>query len=125
MLKRFTSALMAAFLLGTLLTGAATARDARKCRMRGMHDCCRAMLHNSRAPELGVARLCCIVQRPQPTPARTNFTFRFSPDAAQMPRPDATQATPPAAVTHARVYSPPFQPSHSPPAYIQNLALLI
>src|SRR2546423_2009251 len=121
MLKRFTSALMAALLLGTLLAGAATARGARACRMRGMHDCCRAMRQTERAPELGATLFCCIVQHPQPAPARTNFTFNFSPDAAQMPHPDAAQTTPPAAVARAHAYSPPFQPSHSPPAYIQNL----
>jgi hypothetical protein len=125
MLRRFTSALTAALLLCTLLTGAATARNARKCSMRGMHDCCRELRQTQRAPELGAARLCCIVQRPQPAPARTNFTFRFSPDAAKMPRPGAEQTTPLASVAHARAYSPPFQPSHSPPAYIQHLALLI
>jgi hypothetical protein len=116
---------MALLLLGAALAGAATRRDGRECRMPGMHDCCRKAHSSGRTPEAAAARLCCLVNCPRPAPTGTNFTFRSSSEAAPMPRPPAAQTPGLPAAARARAYAPPFQPSHSPPAYIQHLALLI
>lgn len=130
MLRRFTSGLMTAALLCTLLGGAAFARGSGgECRMpgmSGMHACCKRARAKRNTPALGAARLCCLARLPERTPAGTNFTFNASPDASTSPRPAATAETPNAR-THARAraYSPPFQPTHSPPAYIQHSAFLI
>jgi hypothetical protein len=121
---------MAAVLLCTLLGGAAFARGAGgECRMsgaNGKHACCKRARTKRREPALGAARLCCLVNLPERTPAGTNFTFNASADASTSPRPAAAAETPNVRPhAHARVYSPPFQPSHSPPAYIQHSAFLI
>ena len=130
MLRRFTSGLMAAVVLCALLGGAAFARGAGgECRMSGAggkHACCKRARSKRRAPVLGAARLCCLVNTPEQTPAGANFTFNASADASTSPRPAAAAETPNARPhAHARAYSPPFQPSHSPPAYIQHSAFLI
>lgn len=116
---------MALLLLGASLAGAATRREGRECRMAGMHDCCRKAHSGERTPEAVAARLCCLVNCPEPAPAGTNFTFRPSSEAAPTPRPPAAQTPCLPAAARARAYAPPFQPAHSPPAYIQHLALLI
>ena len=121
---------MTAVLFCTLLGGAALARGAGgECRMSGMggaHACCKRARSKRRAPAVDAARLCCLVKWPEPAPASTNFTFNASADAGTSPRPaDAAQAPGLRPAALARVYSPPFQPSHSPPAYIQHSAFLI
>jgi hypothetical protein len=128
MLKRFTSGLMTAALFGALLGGAAFARGG-ECRMPGMsstHACCKRARSKASAPGLSAVLPCCLVNLPQPTPASTNFTFSASADASTSPRPAVATETPALRpVAHARDYSPPFQPAHSPPAYIQHSAFLI
>ena len=130
MLRRFTSGLTAAVLLCTMLGGAAFARGAGgECNMPGMsgkHACCKRARTKMRAPVAGAARLCCFVKLPEQTPANTNSAFKASTDASTSPRPSAKAETP-SLQTHARVrvYSQPFQLSHSPPAYIQHSAFLI
>ena len=121
---------MTAVLLCTLLGGAAFARGSRgECGMSGMsgkHACCKRARTKGRAPVVGAARLCCLVKLPEQTPANTNFAFKPSADASTSPRPAAAAETPnTGSPAHARVYSPPFQLSHSPPAYIQHSAFLI
>lgn len=130
MLRRFTSGLMTAALLCTLLSGAAFARGAGgECRMsgaNGRHACCKRARSKRPAPVVGAARLCCLVNLPEQTPAGNNFTFNASADAGTSPRPAAAAGTPNARPrSRTRAYSPPFQSSHSPPAYIQHSAFLI
>jgi hypothetical protein len=130
MLKRITSGLMTTVLFAALAGGAAFARGPRgECRMPGMsgaHSCCRAALSKRRAQRSADVPPCCLVNYPQPAPANSNFSFNASADASTSPRPAAAAETPsPRAFADARDYSPPFQPSHSPPAYIQHSAFLI
>jgi hypothetical protein len=130
MLRRFTSGLMTAVLFGTLACGGAFARGgARECPMPGMsgkHSCCKLAHSKARTPALNAARLCCLVNWPEPAPTGTNFTFNASADASTSPRPVVATETPTLRpVARARDYSPPFQPAHSPPAYIQHSAFLI
>jgi hypothetical protein len=128
MLRTLTSGLirllLTATLLGALAGSAAAHRD--ECPMAGMHDCCKkARQKQQDAPGVEAARLCCIVNCSQPAPTGTNFTFQSSPGAANTPQPRATQAPSAPAATQSREYSPPFQPSHSPPVYIRHAAFLI
>jgi len=116
---------MIVLLTSTLLAGASARRDGRECPMRAVHDCCKKAHTPSRSPDMAAARLCCLVNCPQPAPTGTNFTFRYSSDSNTSPRPTVARASNIAYAATARAYAPPFQPSHSPPAYIQNLALLI
>ena len=116
---------MALMLLGATLAGAATRRDAHECPMPGMHDCCKRARSAGRTPEAAAARLCCLVNCPQPAPAGTNFTLRSPSNATPTPQAPAARTPNLPAPARPRAYAPPFQPSHSPPAYIQHLALLI
>ena len=130
MLRRFTSGLLAAVLFGTLLSGAAFARGAGgECRMSGMsraHSCCKRARTNRSATTVAGVPPCCLVKLPLPAPARTCFNFNASADANTSPRPAAAAAAPILRPdTRARLYAPPFHPSHSPPAYIQHSAFLI
>jgi hypothetical protein len=130
MLKRFTSGLMTAALFGALLGVVPFARDGGgdcpMARTGRTHDCCKRALSKGRANASPAARLCCLVNCPRPAPTGANFTFRTAADASTSPRPAATAQTPRLPQqTHSRDYSPPFQPSHSPPAYIQHAAFLI
>jgi hypothetical protein len=122
MLRRFASALLVLPLLGAAVVGAATRLAAHGCPMPGRHDCCKRA--HSTAPAVAAGMICCLADRPQSAPARTNFTLRAPSDAG--PAPNAAARTPALkASAQPRAYAPPFQPSHSPPAYIQHLALLI
>jgi hypothetical protein len=135
MARRFTQGLtrllLAAALLSTMsgavAASASSPRGGRAaCPMSRLHGCCKRARQNLRAPGVApAARLCCIVNCPQPAPAGANFTLQPSNGAATDPRPPATPATPATAAEHARAYAPPFKPSHSPPAYIRHAAFLI
>ncbi|MDQ3745310.1 MAG: hypothetical protein M3444_13085 [Acidobacteriota bacterium] len=131
MLRRFASALLVLLLLGAAVAGAATRRRGHECRMPAGHDCCKRArsdghLQNDGHIQNDVAPPpCCLVNSPQPAPAGTNFTLRPPSDAGPAPQPPAAQTPCLHASKRARAYAQPFQPSHSPPAYIQHLALLI
>lgn len=125
MLRRLATALTALVLLGATFAGAAVRGERHSCPMPGLHDCCKRARSAERTPEVSAARLCCLVNCPQPAPAPTNFTFRSPSNAPPAPRTHAARTPGLPALTLARACAPPFQPTHSPPAYIQHLALLI
>ena len=121
-----TRLLLAATLLCTMLgAGFAAPRGRAECPMSRMHGCCKKARQNRTAPGVGAARLCCVVNCPQPAPAGTGFTLQSSPGTASAPRPPSAHVPPAQVFERAAAYSPPFQPSHSPPAYIQHAAFLI
>jgi hypothetical protein len=133
MSRRFTGGLTRALLATALLcamAGGAAAAAVRggaraECPLMRLHDCCKRALRNRDARELAPARLCCVVNTPQPAPTGANYTFQPKPGAANASRPPATHAAPGRTAEHARAYAPPFRPSHSPPAYIRHAAFLI
>ena len=113
-------------LAGTALAGAGAHHGAGECRMHGMEDCCEVAMRHSDAPEVQAARLCCLVNCREPgSPGRT-FNAPSAPEgAAASPRPAAVQAQDFLVVPPAPAYASPPHSSHSPPAYIKHLALLI
>jgi hypothetical protein len=132
MLGRLTKILarltLAAALVGTTAAASLAApRGGRaECPMSRAHGCCKKSRRNGRpASAAPAARLCCVTNYPQPAPTGGSFTLRPSPGTASTPRPPATPAHAAPVAEHARAYAPPFQPSHSPPAYIQHAAFLI
>ena len=125
MLRRFASALLVLLLLGAAVAGAATRRRGHECRMPAGHDCCKRARSKGDMQTDVAPPPCCLVNSPQPAPAGTNFTLRPPSDAGPAPQPPAAQTPCLHASTRARANAQPFQPSHSPPAYIQHLALLI
>jgi hypothetical protein len=130
MLRKLTHGLMALLLAATAMLGAidgvaAMHGNEHECPMQGMHDCCKRARQQSNAPGVAAARLCCVVNCQQSAPTGTSFNFQSSPAAANTPRPPVAQVPDARAFAQAREYSPPFHPSHSPPAYILHTAFLI
>jgi hypothetical protein len=118
--------LAAALLVTTAGAGAAARGGARvECPMSRAHACCKMARQKRRASGVAPVRLCCVENFPQPAPTGSNFTFHSSPGAANGPRPSAGQAPNATAAMPPREYSPPFTPSHSPPAYVRHAAFLI
>jgi hypothetical protein len=129
MLRRFTHVLTALLLAATTMLGATGSAAAHgrehECPMRGMHDCCKRAREKSNAPGVKAARLCCVVNCQQSAPTGSSFNFQPSPGATNTTRPSLSHMPAAHALAHAREYSPPFHPSHSPPAYIRHTAFLI
>lgn len=117
--------------LGAGLVAGAGAHECPMAEMHGMSemggmDCCKlARMQGEATPEVTAARLCCMLNCPQPAP--TN-----SVNSQPISAPSIVPAHPAAAFLRAllpsetaRNTSPPLHSSNSPPAYIQHLALLI
>ncbi|HEX8560308.1 MAG TPA: hypothetical protein VF668_19585 [Pyrinomonadaceae bacterium] len=127
--KGLTRLLLVAALFAAM-TGVAFAatssRGRAECPMSRLHACCKkARQKRDSARVAPAARLCCVVNCPQPAPAGAAYTVRPSHGEASDPRPPASAAPAAPRFERARAYAPPFQPSHSPPAYIQHAAFLI
>ncbi|HEY0172216.1 MAG TPA: hypothetical protein VGB98_14420 [Pyrinomonadaceae bacterium] len=126
--KVLTRLLLAATLVGaTAAASLAAPRGGRaECPMSRAPGCCKKARRNARPTSAAPsARLCCVTNYPQPAPTVGSFTLRPAYGAASAPRTPATPPPATAAAEHARAYAPPFQPTHSPPAYIQHAAFLI
>jgi len=127
MLRRVTTALMALLLLaGNVSAGVGAHHGAGECKMHGMADCCEVAMRHSDAPEVKAARLCCLVNCHEPGPAGRGFNAPAAPEgAAASPRAAAVRAYDLRPGPRATPYDSPPHASHSPPPYIQHLALLI
>ena len=134
MARRLTQGLTRLLLAAALLTttlGAGVAAGAMRggraeCPLSRLHGCCKKARQNRRTPGVApAARLCCIVNCPQPAPTGASFKLQSSNAAASDPRPPSAHAPAAPAAAHARAYAPPFKPAHSPPAYIRHAAFLI
>jgi hypothetical protein len=99
-----------------------------ECNMPGMKDgmdCCAKAHARQDTPEVAAARLCCAINCSSPGTAQTGIRLRLSPLAAAAPRAN-TFKTPPVTLSPVLLYGlVSGHPQHSPPAYIQHLALLI
>jgi hypothetical protein len=99
-----------------------------ECHMPGMTDgmdCCAKAHAQQNTPEVTAARLCCAINCTSPGTAQTGTRLRLSPLAVNTPC-IATFQTPPVTLSLTLRYSlSTAHPQHSPPAYIQHLALLI
>jgi hypothetical protein len=99
-----------------------------ECNMPGMKDgmdCCAKARARQDTPEVAAARLCCAINCSSPGTAQTGIRLRLSPLAAAAPRAN-TFKTAPVTLSPVLLYGlVSGHPQHSPPAYIQHLALLI
>ncbi|PYS88268.1 MAG: hypothetical protein DMF64_20875 [Acidobacteria bacterium] len=126
MWRRLKALALICTLGGTLAAGAPLHTGAHECNMSapmGMMDCCALAHLQSNAPEVVAARLCCALNCPQPAPLNANNLSLRAPQVAQLAPP-----APPAALPLApalRLVGTRIPTAHSPPAYIQHLALLI
>jgi hypothetical protein len=113
---------------GSVVAGMPLHTSEHECEMPGMKDgmdCC-AKAHAQRVtPEVTAARICCAVNcqsRGATTP--TSSLLRVAPPAVVAQHPTATRNTF-LTCSRLRFDSAREERQHSPPAYIQHLALLI
>lgn len=133
MLKSFKGVLAKLLLAAALVcaltaAGIAAPRGARAnaCPlMNRPHACCKKARRAAEAPRLQPARLCCIINSPQPAPAMTSYNAQPAPGAATDPRPAAKAVAPAHVALHTRTHAPVYNPAHSPPAYIRHASFLI
>lgn len=128
MAKWLTSLVLLVVMGASVLAGTPLHTGGRECDMKGMKDgmdCCAKAHAQGNAPEVTAARLCCAVncQSPGTTPASS--VLRVTPPATVAQHPAAIQTLFVIPGLPLRFDSAREHPQHSPPAYIQHLALLI
>jgi hypothetical protein len=126
MAKWCISVVLVLALTGSVLAGTSVHSGEQHCPMGGQDDCCAKAQSQKGTPEVYVARLCCSLNcTTQGTTAPTG-TINISTTLALAL---STAVTPPLVETGnmrlARAYTMPERNQHSPPFYIQHLALLI
>jgi hypothetical protein len=94
-------------------------------RMKDGMDCCAKAHARQNTPEVTAARLCCAINCTSPGTAQTGIRLRLSPLAVNTPRAAEFQTPPVALSSTLRYGTLTGHSQHSPPAYIQHLALLI
>lgn len=121
MLKWFTSLVLVAALCGSVSAGV----QMHTGMEMNMMDCCKAALAHNDSVATSLARLCCAVNCPEPVPTGSSMVQPLSASAApqaaaKIPSPFLQDFNSRLTGYRTRRYS-----THSPPAYISNLALLI
>lgn len=123
-MKWCTSLILALLLAGSAIAGVPLHSGEKKCPMMGTDDCCEKAESQSTTPQAAVARLCCSLNCNVPgTTTPTSTTLKA-------PSPTLTLA---AIIPAAYVIAKQglannltlARNQHSPPFYIQHLALLI
>jgi putative alpha-1,2-mannosidase len=111
---------------GSVLAGTPVHSGEQHCAMTGKDDCCAKAQSQDTTPEVFVARLCCSLNCTAPGTTGPNGTTNISPSTALAL---SSAIMPPSASVETtgfqRAYSFPERNEHSPPIYIQHLALLI
>lgn len=112
-------------LAGAAMAGTPPHSGGKKCPMMGTDDCCETAQSSSKAPRAYAARLCCSLNCSMPgTAGPTSTTLKgptVTPALAGAILPVAYVILKPGLSTNLR----PERNQHSPPIYIQHLALLI
>jgi hypothetical protein len=91
----------------------------------GMMDCCKKALEQNDSPHVTAARLCCTMNCSEPGSTSGNTSLSFSQVGSE-PIPSVFVALPSAGIQRQlRAHYAPASSTHSHPAYILNLALLI
>ena len=126
MVKWCLSLILVLMLAGSAIAGVPLHADEKKCPMMGTDDCCEKAKSQSTAPEVYAARLCCSLNCTVPGTTGPTSTI---------PKPPSITLALPATLTTYAAYlvtarqlfatSMPERNQHSPPFYIQHLALLI
>jgi hypothetical protein len=129
MAKWLTSLFMLAVLGGSTVAGMPLHSAGHECNMPGMKgdmDCCAKAHARQDSPDVRAARLCCAVNCPSSGAATpTTSSLRVSPPAATPQHPASPRTAFVIPAPNLPFDSAREHPQHSPPAYIQHLALLI
>lgn len=125
MVKWLTSLALVLALAGGVLAGTPIHSGEHHCPMGGDDDCCAKAQSQDKTPEAYVARLCCSLNCTEQGATAPTGATNISP----APAPALSGAMPPSFFVEKlaleRAYSTPSPSEHSPPIYIQHLALLI
>jgi hypothetical protein len=128
MAKWLTSLALLMVMGASVLAGTPLHTGEHECDMPGMKDgmdCCAKARSQGNAPEVTAARLCCAVNCQSPATTPAGSVLRVSSPAIVARHPAAIQIPSVVPVSPLRFDSASEHPQHSPPAYIQHLALLI
>ena len=126
MVKWGASLILIIVLTGGVLAGVPVHSGEKHCPMMGTDDCCETAQSQSSAPEVYIARLCCSLNCSVPGTTGPTTT---------VPKPQSVALALHGALVTRTAYLPamrmlpansaPERNQHSPPIYIQHLALLI
>ena len=125
MLKWFTALLLTILLAGAALAGVPVHAGGKKCPMMGTEDCCETAESPGATPQAYAARLCCSLNCSMPGTTGPTSTTLKGPGATVAL---ASAILPAAHVRLQRALAINLKPArnqHSPPIYLQHLALLI
>jgi hypothetical protein len=127
MAKWLTAFFLLAVMAASVLAGTPLPMHAgeKECPMTGMADCCTKAQAPTDAPEARAAQLCCALNCSNPSPTPPSGAFNFSPPVAALQSAVVAYHALPLITGPARSHSPPGLQTHSYPAYIRHLALLI
>ena len=126
MMKWCTALILTIVLTGSAFAGVPLHSGEKKCPMMGTDDCCEKAESQNASPQTYAARLCCSLNCNVPgTTGPTGATVKAPQNATAL---NSALNTPTAyliPVRGLRAFSAPERNQHSPPIYLQHLALLI
>jgi hypothetical protein len=126
MVKLGTAFILILALAGGALAGVPMHSGEKHCPMMGTDDCCETAQSQNATPQVYAARLCCSLNCSVPGTTGPTSTVQKPPSVALALQ--GALVTRAAHVTTMRgllANSAPERNQHSPPIYIQHLALLI
>jgi hypothetical protein len=126
MVKWCTALILIIVLTGGALAGVPVHSGEKHCPMMGTDDCCETAQSQSTTPEVYTARLCCSLNCRLPgTTVPTNTVPKLPSVALALQGALITRTTYLPTMRGLLANSAPERNQHSPPFYIQHLALLI
>lgn len=129
--SHLTSTMMAKWLTALVLIAALGANALAGFSMHpaeqgcGMPGCCETAHGTERTPEVMAARLCCLMNCPQPAPTAPTATLRISPAIIVALHPALVSRPIVVPDAHVRFYMTNVHSSDAYPAYLRHLSLLI
>ena len=113
-------------LAGSALAGVPMQSGEKSCPLMGMADCCKKAQSQDATPQVYAARLCCSLNCSLPgTTGSTGIEPKTPSPALALHNAPHTPASYVATMRGAMANSSPERNQHSPPIYLQHLALLI
>jgi hypothetical protein len=125
MVKWFTALTLTIVLAGSAIAGAPIHLGEKHCPMMGTDDCCEKAESQSTSPQAYAARLCCSLNCSVPGTTGPTSTVLKAPSVALALHSTILSAAYIISLRGLLTHSAPERNQHSPPIYIQHLALLI
>jgi hypothetical protein len=125
MVKWFTSLVLMMVIAGSAFGGVPMHSGEKHCPMMGTDDCCEKAESKSTSPQAYAARLCCALNCSVPGTTTPTITVPKAPSASFVLQGTLIPASYVLTLRGLCAHSSPERNQHSPPIYIQHLALLI